>query len=69
MFKGSGIRTPRTRAEELGTEADGFKGKDYHVPGGHPVTKELPASVYKDLEPQVGGSAKPIDPPKPFKIG
>jgi len=67
--KGGGLRTPRTRAEELGTDPSGFNGMNYHVPGGHPISKNNPADLYKEQEPHVGGSSEPINPTSPFKIG
>jgi hypothetical protein len=73
MFKGTtgpqSGRTPRTQAEDIGADSEGFtEAPNYNVQGGHPVGNGLKADTYTEkvtAEPSTGG--KTFD-PSPFTI-
>lgn len=67
-YQGPGIRTPRTQAEDIGTDPRGFTDTSYDPAAGHPSYPGLPATHYVEQPPQVGGGAGPIDADKPFAV-
>lgn len=68
--KGGGLRTPRTIAEEKGTDSGGFSDAPNYFPqGGHPTGKDMPSpSPYKETPLTGGGSGGNTHDPKPFSI-
>jgi hypothetical protein len=54
------IRSPRTRAVEIGTDPRGFEATDYCPQCGHPIKAGLPHSHYVEQEPSLGPGAAPI---------
>ncbi len=73
MFKGpvgpNSGRTPRSIAEEQGTNPSGFKeGPPYDYAAGHPITKNMPSQAPKETELKPGGDAKPMEIPAPFTV-
>lgn len=60
-----GLRSPRKRALEIGTEPSGFAGGIAYDP-----TAGVPASAstghYVELPPQISSSGSPINTPTPF---
>lgn len=64
------LRSPRSRALEIGTTPAGFvEGPEYDARGGHPVTAETPRQDYDEQMPAVSGGGAPINQPSPFKLG
>ena len=69
MHKGPGTRTPRTRAEQIGTASQGFTPETYDATAGVPTGAGMPTSKYKDA----ADAAQPKAEPRaahgvPFKI-
>lgn len=57
------LRSPRTRAVELGTVADGFSGAvDYFPQGGHPITPATPRQEYADPVCETRITPQQLDP-------
>jgi len=71
MFKGpagTNTRTPRTQAEKIGTNPEGFKGvPDYNPQGGHPTGTGMPGGVYTHSEPESPDAGPLPTQPSPFK--
>jgi len=64
------MRTPRTRALEIGTDPSGFDSDVKHCPQcGHPLLPNLPHSHYDEQAENVGGEGMPVNPTTPFKLG
>lgn len=63
-IKGGGLRSPRTRALEMGAAKKGFSdAMPYDAQGGHPIAAGMPDGEYEAHKPNVGvpGGPKPID--------
>ena len=65
------LRSPRSRAVDIGTDPAGFAGApDYDAQGGHPILPESPERRYEEQPPSITESgAKPIDANSPIKYG
>ena len=65
------LRSPRSRALEIGTNAAGFApAAPYSPQGGHPITPETPERVYQEQPATtVEGGAAPVNQPDPIKLG
>lgn len=62
-------RTPRTQAESIGTDPEGFKeDPPYDMKGGHPITKDFPEGKYAERPMSAPGGAKPLDADVPFTL-
>lgn len=61
IHKGVGMRTPRTRAIEIGTDPAGFAGgvdmEGDPARAGHPALPGLPVSTYKEQAPAIAGTS------------
>jgi hypothetical protein len=67
MFKGAGLRTPRKRAEEIGTTSKGYEGQvGYNPVLGVPEILGMPTGEYseaaKSAHPKEGGSPQHLNP-------
>ena len=67
------LRSPRSRAIDIGTDPAGFSAElPYNPQAGHPTGTDYPgtAGTYQEPAPHVtGGGTAPVNQPDPFKLG
>lgn len=65
------LRSPRSRAIDIGTNPAGFsEAPNYDAQGGHPVEPGMPSGTYVEQPPAVTESGPgPIEADTPFRLG